>query len=164
MKTVKAIMVHNFFHPFKDPVSILAKAIQLFGFYYNHCEILIDEGDGKPYVIGAVFPKIRKLDFEVWKNALPRDYRIMDIQTTRTPEHMIAFVNAQVGRRYDRDSLLIFMPFYLLSKYWFGWRTWIGRKGEHAKNSNYCFELLANTAGWDDCHNITPKDVMKKLY
>lgn len=157
MKSIKAVLVYNYFNPIKDPVSILAALIRIFtGSKWNHVELLIQEGDEK-YIIGAVYPKIRKIDFETWDRSIKRKVKVMNIQSSRSPEEMIETAQALVGLKYDRDSLLLFMPFFLMHK------VWLGRKDSKASKSLFCFELLGFVAGWETPYNITPKVAQSNL-
>jgi hypothetical protein len=156
MSTIKAVLVHNYLQPIKDPVSILSYLIRVFGkTYWNHCELIIEE-EGELYLIGAQFPRVRKIDFDSWSTMVRRDYKILDIPSSRSQAEMIEEAKKAIGQRYDRDSLLIFIPFYLAFK------VWIGRRKRRTK-SPYCFELLAQVAGWPDSFNITPNKAVDLL-
>lgn len=157
LKKVKFILVHNHFQPIKDPMSILAYCIQKgANCYYNHVEILIEE-DGFLYVIGAVYPRVRKIGFSQWYNKLERDFKIVDFETDKSAEEMISFANSQVGKKYDLASLFFFIPFLLVFK------KWIGRKSNKAAKRPYCYELAAQVAGWTDCYDITPNEVLERI-
>lgn len=157
MKTVKAILVHNYFNPKDDIISVLALFIRILGFtHWNHCEILIEE-NGEKYVIGAVYPKVRRLTYDKWLSMIKRDFKIMEIQTERTPEQMIETANALVGLNYDMGSLFVYMPFYLIH------RIWLGRQNNKASHALFCYELLGFVAGWKDYHKISPRQAVKML-
>jgi hypothetical protein len=155
--TIKAVLVYNYFNPFKDPVSILAALIRFFSrSSWNHVELLIEDGKEK-YVIGAVFPEVRKVSFEEWEKFIKRKTQVMEISSSRSPEEMIDIAKALVGLKYDRDALLIFMPFYLIHK------LWLGRQNQKASKAFYCFEVLGFVAGWPDFYKITPKQAIERL-
>lgn len=163
-RKIKVILVHNYFQPFKDPMSILSVAIQKAAdCYYNHCEVLIEEPDGEKYVIGAVYPRVRKIKFGKWLGQLERDFKLVDLPSHKTDQEMIDFANSMVGKRYDVTSLVFFLPWYLVIKAWFNRKLWIGRKQGKADRRPYCYELAALVAGFPDCYNITPNELISKL-
>jgi hypothetical protein len=152
MASIRCILVHNYFSPFKDPMSILSALIRIFGqTHYNHCELLIEE-NGEKYVIGAVYPKVRKVDYDTWYNLLPRDFKVVDIISNKSQLQMIEDAKKQVGKRYDIISLLYYIPTLILLK----------KLMKNTKTS-YCYEVAAGVAGYKDSYSILPNEFIEKL-
>ena len=115
---------------------------------YSHCEMLFEDEQGAPYIIGARVAGVKKFS----TLSVPNRSTILEMEVTDEQyEKFHAFVHGKVGASYD-------------------WRAYLGflfNKKTEGPNRWFCSELIAaafNHAGIEMFHNtgtwyITPRDI-----
>lgn len=149
------VLVYNPFNIFDKStylpllIRFVYRTIYRGGILHNHAAFLIKIGR-KWYIIHAVDPVVEIVEWSEWLSQRPRGIIIQHVKTKRTFFEILERAISMIGRKYDRWSLLWYLPIYLRSGVWFG------HSEPFAAKEVYCFELPETIFGGPNPQLVSP--------